>query len=238
MQKEKIRKNLGLDLKTIASFFDEDIIIINKELKVAYLNDYAKKSLKIEQYKQNETHCKEVFQDLCPNCSKCHLENLNPDSKKNIVFPFDNEHNYEITAQYIPSDLFEQDYILCKGKKIIKPAITTIKKINKAWKLKIDIDHKIIDTDAACSNFTNYKKNEILNSNIVFSSFIKPEYIPSFKRLHQKVIDSGKYGETLSIIKNSNSELRVVLKLTPNSKNNFTNCSIQVIPFLKTQKMK
>lgn len=51
--------------------------------------------------------------------------------------------------------------------------------------------------------------------------------------MHQKVIDSGKYGETHSIIKNSNSELRVVLKLTPNSKNNFTNCSIQVIPFLK-----
>ncbi|PLX19504.1 MAG: hypothetical protein C0599_10820 [Salinivirgaceae bacterium] len=233
MQKEKIRTNLDIDLKTIASFFDEDIIILCKNMSVAYLNNSAKKNLNIKQYKQNETHCSEVFKNFCLECNACRLESLNSDSKTNISFTFDETYDYVITAQYIPVKLFEKEYILCKGKKVLKSNKPVSNKPSKAWNLKIDVEHKILESDENCFPFISTKKEELLKNEQLFTSFIKKSYIPSFERLHQKVIDSGRFGETLSVIKNNESELRVVLKLTPNDKNNFTNCTIEVIPFLK-----
>ena len=233
MQKETIRREQTIDFETIASLFDEDILILTQDLTVAYMNDSALKNLNVKNYKPYQTKCKEIFKSFCIGCPTCSLNALKEETKIKFKHSIDDFLEYKIHAQHIPNKLFKEQYYLCRGQKVTKKKGKEKLKQTNIWNLKIRHDYQIINSDTNAYSYTHLTKEQLINAEIDFTQLLHKNYITAFQRLHKKVIDTGKSDELLGVFKSKEEDQRVQIKIIPDSSSVYAVCKIQVTPFLK-----
>jgi PAS domain S-box-containing protein len=231
MQKDRIRNKKTTEYEALTSFFDEDIILLNRRMKVLYVNKTATNNLKINNFIPGQTTCKELFQAF--NCNLNTFDELNSadEKTKNLVLNIDENYSYHINFKALPEDWFEEELILCKGTK--KTIGKIVKKPTDVWNIKIDIDYQIIESEKSTLFFEEISNQITNNKSLKFTDLINENFQQSFKRTHQKAIESGKDQDILSLIRHGSKEKRVILHLSPIQKGNFTDCYIRISPFLK-----